>query len=343
MRVDCMVDLQFGSTGKGLFAGYIAKKNGYDTVVNANMPNAGHTFMDKDGKAIIFKVLPAASISPYVKNVLLGPGSVFDPIRLVHEIQELVEFAPKANWQLYIHPNATALRLDDLVDEKDLAEKIGSTGQGAGAAVIRKIRREGENPLREILKEYALETCITTHAQYQDILRASESTFLEGAQGYSLGLNGPFYPYCTSRDCTPAKFFADCAVPVQWLGTTYGVMRLHPIRVGGNSGPVYEDSIETTWDSIGVIEERTTVTNRIRRVFSPSILQAMDALKECQPDSIFMNFCNYNPDLAVEIIPQVNQLAKELVSPYSGVCYTGWGPKESDIRMVDPRGSDNAE
>ena len=43
-KVDVLVGLQFGSEGKGLIAGYLGNSGLYDTVVNCNMPNAGHTY-----------------------------------------------------------------------------------------------------------------------------------------------------------------------------------------------------------------------------------------------------------------------------------------------------------
>ncbi len=86
-NVDLIVDMQFGSTGKGLIAGYLAKKHKYDVVVNANMPNAGHTFIDSTGNVMIHKVLPSGIVSPKIKYVLIGPGSVFRWGRLYDEVQ----------------------------------------------------------------------------------------------------------------------------------------------------------------------------------------------------------------------------------------------------------------
>jgi hypothetical protein len=41
------------------------------------------------------------------------------------------------------------------------------------------------------------------------------------------------------------------------------VARVYPIRVAGNSGPLEN---ETTWAELGLPEEKTTVTHKIRRV-----------------------------------------------------------------------------
>lgn len=43
-RVNILLDGQFGSTGKGLFAEYISKHNRIDIAITNAGPNAGHTF-----------------------------------------------------------------------------------------------------------------------------------------------------------------------------------------------------------------------------------------------------------------------------------------------------------
>ena len=90
---------------------------------------------------------------------------------------------------------------------------------------------------------------------------------IEGTQGYGLGLHHPNYPQVTSSDCRAIDFMAmagvspwDTAVEdlQVWL-----VFRPYPIRVAGNSGPMLG---ETTWEQLGLAQERTTVTQKVRRV-----------------------------------------------------------------------------
>jgi adenylosuccinate synthase len=254
------------------------------------------------------------------------------------EINMYVEMFPHRNVRIFMHPNAVALVDDDIRAERDLTEKNGSTAQGAGAAVVRKIQRRSniQQTTFMMLESMGLEKILCSHDQYQWELRQCHNILLEGAQGYSLGLNQKFHPFCTSRDCTPAKFFADCAVPIQWLRSTFGVMRVHPIRVGGNSGPIYEDHNEIDWETLGVTPERTTVTNRVRRVFTPSFEQTREAVMECMPDWIFLNFCNYDPALATDMVPQINAIMEEYVAKGARVRWTGWGPHEKDIHEIEP-------
>jgi hypothetical protein len=45
--------------------------------------------------------------------------------------------------------------------------------------------------------------------------------------------------------------------------SVWAVARVYPIRVAGPSGPLVN---ETTWEALGLPEERTTVTKKVRRV-----------------------------------------------------------------------------
>jgi hypothetical protein len=74
-KIDMVVDMQYGSTGKGAIAGYLATHRDYDTVITANTPNSGHTFIDIDGNVMIHKVLPNSVVGENVFKVLIGPGA----------------------------------------------------------------------------------------------------------------------------------------------------------------------------------------------------------------------------------------------------------------------------
>ncbi len=45
-KIDMVLDFQYGSTGKGLIAGWLAKRGDYDTAICAFATNAGHTYID---------------------------------------------------------------------------------------------------------------------------------------------------------------------------------------------------------------------------------------------------------------------------------------------------------
>lgn len=333
-KVDLLVDLQFGSTGKGLLAGYLSAKNNYDVVISANMPNAGHTFIDADGNVMIHKVLPSGVNKGNLKWLLIGPGAVFSFDRLLFEMDQLKKFGYK--FELGIHEHAVVL--DDahkMSESKSNYVAIGSTQQGSAEAMMAKIRRDvKDNPTARARLGDA--PYVLSHAKYVDVLYMAHRVLAEGAQGYSLGINAGFWPYCTSRDCTPARFCADMIIPMPWVKDVFGVARTYPIRVGGTSGPGYRDQEEITWHSLGVKAERTTVTNRERRVFTFSRRQMWEAMLICQPTAIFLNFCNYmetKREQLGKIIDRTDADARELGC--GGVRYLGWGPTINDIQDLN--------
>ena len=334
-KVDMIVDLQYGSTGKGLIAGYLAMKNGYDTVINANMPNAGHTFIDGQGNTMIHKVLPNGIVSPDCKVVMIGPGSVFDPMRLKKEMEEAAEMGYD-HFQLVIHANAVVLR-EEHRDAESKMDNIGSTKQGSAAAMGHKLARDPDNnpTVAEnviMLQDLIGERFVVVGPQgWMELLLAADNILAEGAQGFSLGINEKFYPFCTSRDCTPARFMADMSIPLPMLRKVIGTARVHPIRVGGTSGPCYGDQKELTWDALGLPVERTTVTKKIRRVFGFSEQQIIDAIRATQPDEVFLNFCNYDQEYADEVFEKIDKNLDKWGVAGSIVRYFGYGPTVNDV------------
>lgn len=327
-KVDILVGLQYGSEGKGLIAGHLAHTGFYDTVVNVNMPNAGHTYINSQGKWV-FKVLPNGAVSPHIKRVMLGPDSVFSYDRLMEEIALC---PPGTFGKLIIHEGAALLQPEHAIHERHMVDSIGSTGQGSSVAMMEKIARSEHGTVGQVRPE-GFEDNIVTNAEWMEILHDdADRILLEGCQGYSLGLNAGFYPYCTSRDCTPGRLLAGAGIPHTWADKVIGAARIYPIRVGGNSGPCYPDQVELDWASIGVAPELTTVTQRVRRLFTFSRLQMIEAVQACQPNKVFLNFCNYDPEESNNVIRSINSILSASGPDQSRVHYTGWGPKDIDIR-----------
>jgi hypothetical protein len=77
-----------------------------------------------------------------------------------------------------------------------------------------------------------------------------------------------------------------------------GLGRLRAVVAVGSSGGVYPDQREMTWAEVSAVagapvEERTSMTNRVRRVFSFSDMQLRNATMVCAPAVISVNFANY--------------------------------------------------
>ncbi len=344
-KVTVVVDMQFGSCGKGLIAGYLAKREAPDTLVHAWMPNAGHTFIDSDGRKFVHCMLPNGIVSPKFQRVMIGPGAVVDIDRLAKEIEDAKDLVKGKD--LIIHENAVVMKPEYMQAESTTMTSIGSTKKGCGAAVAAKIRRDPakkitfgqirDHPkLRGIMDLHVVNT--GTWLKVLDFV--ARKVLLEGSQGFSLGINSGFYPYVTSRECSVAQILSDTLIPIQSVSKVVGVMRAYPIRVAnryneqgemvGWSGPGYPDQRETTFEDIGQPVEFTTVTKLPRRIFTFSRMQTEQAMFLLRPDEVFFNFANYmKPDELAETLMYVQMQAMK----YDGeIRYVGFGPSEKDVR-----------
>lgn len=361
MKVTAIVDLQFGSTGKGLLAGYLSTKRPFDMVVSANMPNAGHTYVEPDGFARVHKVLPSGIYSKEMKFIGIGPGAVFDVNRLIFEVVAIRERGITAH--ILIHAQAGVLKPEHRETEQNSLSHISSTMQGSMEALVEKMRRgPGANTADNLPDDIGAElermgVYVVANAEWMRVLSSCENVLVEGSQGYSLGISAGFYPYCTSRDCTVWRLLADCAVPVNPRNMeVIGSARMHPIRVGntpdGYSGGCYNDQIELLWEFVGVAPELTTVTKRERRVFSFSVEQIRQAVTANCVDSIFLNFCNYDPGLLPVLIQRIDEAtvlnseyAKTMNMPSymrmpSLVRFLGFGPAGHHVMDLHPEYTD---
>lgn len=345
-----VVDLQFGSTGKGLLAGYLGKKISPDTLITAWGPNSGHTYVDEFGEKFVNIMLPnAIQTSNRLRRVLIGPGSIINPEIMLDEVRR---YWPKlASCQLLIHPHAAVVTEEHRHLEAQYGFGIGSTMKGVGEAVIQKMRRRtGEgvfpNIAREALARTELADFVTTAEIYNRAVDDADVVLLEGAQGFSLGINSGFYPYCTSRECTTAQLISDCGLPFGGSSlNVYGVARTYPIRVAnrykdgvmvGTSGPGYDDQRELNWSDIGREPELTTVTKLPRRIFTFSEEQIAAAVRMNGVDCVFLNFCNYDwpPDTPADHEVNDAKLRDKIdaIEKYAPVRWLGWGPKVTDVK-----------
>lgn len=356
-----LVDGQFGSTGKGLLAGWLAEyavERGLNiTHVTTNAgPNSGHTaFFDhvwaftyaddprqitgstQKLEKVVTQQIPVASV--FLKKMgrpvttLLNAGAIIDEGILLDEFSQ---YGFNVH-DLLIHPNAAVIHPQDRFDDQNTLNAIAGTGKGIGPALQRKVSRLGASMARE---------------KYRPMLPAgqprrswdsfwdwkSDTVFVETAQGFSLGINSRFYPYTTSRECTVQQAIADARIPAQMVQGVVACFRSFPIRVGntaGSSGECYADQRELTWEDIGVEPEMTTVTKRVRRVFSWSRIQFKECIAVNRPDMLFLNFMNYLSEA------EQRQWLDTVVEDYTDVIgkaptriLGGYGPNSEDIRVI---------
>ena len=342
-KASVLVDGQFGSTGKGLLAAYLAEQpqNKVDIAVTNASANAGHwtKYEDKKKDFCCFH-MPTFGVVQTDCEIYLDAGAIIDPPKLFEELDVLgIDFN-----RVTIHPNAAIIGPLDKVQEQGAdsgATGIASTQKGVGSALAGKISRVPGHVAKDCPELARFIGTINLNKR----LRGGDRVSIEVPQGYSLSIHSQFYPHTTSRQCTVAQALADAQLSPRFLGKVAMSMRTYPIRVGhiydehgdiiGHSGPVYHDQIETNFADLGVPEEMTTVTGRVRRVFTWSWDQFSESVYENQPDLLFLNFVNYmkNDDLA-NIVNHIGPWYRRAMGKGNEpVMLYGHGPKVEDVTL----------
>lgn len=324
-KLNIIIDGQFGSTGKGLLASYVAMINHIDIGITNASANAGHTFYYHNKKYIL-KQLPTSAIVSDRCTIYLCAGAIINPSTLLKEIAQYnIDMG-----RIAIHPRCAIITNNDInieLSPGSPATKLASTQSGVGNALARKINRAAT-----LAKDIPELSNMIKELDIQYLLDSGCTALMEVPQGFDLSLSsGLSYPHCTSREITVSAAMADAQVHPSYLGKVIACLRTYPIRVGnitnlngvevGYSGPFYSDSREISWEEIGVEPEYTTVTGRVRRVATFSMLQYKRMLSVIRPDYIFLNFANY--------LSKKELL--ELLAKLPEVTHLGFGPTHSDI------------
>lgn len=338
---------QAGSEGKGKFVGYLAIKDKFDVAICSFYTNAGHTWVSDQGESFMVQQIPQAMVNPKTR-LLIGPGAGITMKTLVSEINRF-DVADR----LFIHPRAMIIRDVHKEEEGRRLGHISSTQKGCGAAQADKIMRGADVVLARDIPELAPFMC-QTEVHINDAIKRGEKIMIEGSQGFDLDINyGVEYPYTTSRQTHVAQVVADCGVPVQEVDDVIAVIRCHPIRVGnqfdadgkqvGWSGPM--GGRELTWDEVTEMSgspvpllERTTVTQKVRRIFEMDFDRLAYMCMINRPTQLALNFVNYidHRDFGVTDYNLLSQKTKDFIKKcedYTGVPVTliGTGPRDGEI------------
>jgi adenylosuccinate synthase len=246
-------------------------------------------------------------VSKRIPHLMIGPGSAITLTQLFKEIEEFDAMGFNVSKRLMIHPNAMIIEQQDVDYEFKETRYLGSTAKGCGRALARKAMRSKDVRLAKdvgVLREFIFDTTTLVN----DIIDSGGHVLIEGSQGFDLDLNhGIQYPYCTSRGTTPQQTLADCGISGSCVDTTIATLRSYPIRVGnivengeqvGYSGPF--GGRELTWAEIRArsgadvdLEERTTVTQRVRRIFEIDMERLRFMVQVTRPTSIALTFADY--------------------------------------------------
>ena len=320
-KITALIGGQYGSEGKGAIAAAMA--HDYDVHVRVGAPNAGHTFHWR-GNIFKMKNIPVGWCNTDA-TLVIGRGALVNPELIIEELKMITPFDSKIRSRLKIDAKAGVLAPKFKEQEGgihgEMHQRIGSTGEGVGPAREARISRDVSrfSLFGDVASKWDLEDLIfeDTPSLIQDQNEKGVSVLLEGAQGVGLSMiHGP-WPYATSTDCGTAQMCADIGIPVNMVTETIAVFRTYPIRVWGNSGPLKN---ELTWEQlsnrIGMkVEEKTTVTHKIRRVGEWDLdLAAMCRLLN-RPEKLAVTFIDYiDPEHAgTENYDELSQNAKDFI------------------------------
>jgi adenylosuccinate synthase len=328
-KFNVLVDSAWGSSAKGAASARLIDIHNVEHASVCNFPNAGHTVIDNgcangdpDVK-FVAKVLPAAAILCKTRfhdlTCWIGPNAGIEQAQFLKELKEV-----GTNPSVFIHERAVLVTDEHKTAEADGGSKstlhISSTMSGSGAAYTDKAMRL---PTTTLLRDVGFSSpsvkVVGASAFCYAVREAIRNNkFLhEVSQGWALSLNhGTHYPYCTFRDCTPQQAYNDFAITPDLIGDVYLNVRSKPIRVGNNfdasgqqvgySGDCLLDQQELTWDQVAKDaempadeaaklseNERTTVTKKVRRVFSESWSLLEKSAMFCGATKLILNFPQY--------------------------------------------------
>lgn len=225
LRVDIIVDLQYGDCGKGKVSHYLSNKHSYTHVLRYNGGcNAGHTIFHK-GKKFVTHHIPAGVFFG-VKSII-GSGCVLDPDQFFGEIQMLEAGGVRMKGKIFIAENTHIITKAHKAEDKVKGGKIGTTGRGNGPAYRDKYGRTGVRA-KDIpaLKPYLIDMYKEWYENKGDI-----RVLAEGAQGFGLDIDWGDYPFVTSSHCTAAGVLLN-GLPASAVRDVWGVAKIYETYVG---------------------------------------------------------------------------------------------------------------
>lgn len=278
--IHVVVGGQFGSEAKGHVAAQLHQRYKIHAAIRVGGPNAGHSAVDADGRVWALRTIPVAAVVDPDCQLVIASGSEIDIEVLESEIDMLERAGHNVIERLNIDGQATILEPEHIAQEQniELQQRLGSTAKGIGAARADRLMRKAPVAADRLDDRYLHPD---TAYEMQMLHQMGGNILIEGTQGFGLGLHAGYYPFCTSNDCAAIDFVSACHIQPHKQTDNWVVFRTYPIRVAGNSGPMFG---ETDWETLAaksggyIQQERTTVTKKVRRVGQWDHMLAMDAI-----------------------------------------------------------------
>lgn len=278
-RVQLIVGTQWGDEGKGKIVDLLGEEA--DIVARyQGGPNAGHTVQFGNEKFILHQI-PSGIFHPHTICVL-GNGVVINPVSFLEEINSLESKGISVCNRLWISASAHLIFpyhqvLDQMGEEEEGEQKIGTTGRGIGPAYADKIARTGirvgllldpkgweakilhavrvknqilaklygspgvdENHVIDSLRKFVrrLRGCIRDVSfSLETARREGKRILLEGAQGTLLDIDFGTYPFVTSSNTTVGGACTGLGLNPRVIDRVIGVLKSYTTRVGNGPFP----------------------------------------------------------------------------------------------------------
>ena len=234
VKLDIIVDLQYGDSGKGKVAHFLCTTRKYDRVIRYNGgANAGHTIFHK-GKKFVTHQVPVG-VFHGVRSII-GPGCVVDPEALLGEIRDLESAGVSTKELLFVARNAHVVTKKHK-EEDGSDKKIGTTRRGIGPAYRDKyarvgIRAEQINP--PLARKWGVKTLkpylVDMYEEFGNP-KKNLTVLAEGAQGFGLDIDWGDYPFVTSSHCTSAGALMN-GFPPRSVREVWGIAKAYETYVG---------------------------------------------------------------------------------------------------------------
>jgi adenylosuccinate synthase len=255
IKLDIIVDLQYGDSGKGKVAHFLCKKNKYTHVIRYNGGgNAGHTIYHNDVKFVTHQVPVGVFFG--IKSII-GSGCALDPETFFDEIKMLEKGGIRTKGKIFIAKNAHIVtRAHKEEDGKD--KKVGTTKRGIGPTYRDKYGRTGTRA-EEVaeLQPYLIDLYEEFHVNNKNAV-----VLAEGAQGFGLDIDWGDYPFVTSSHCTAAGALLN-GLPPQSIRNIWGVAKAYETYVGAKD---FEPKGEEIFEKIRELgQEFGATTGRARQ------------------------------------------------------------------------------
>lgn len=264
MPAKVIIGLQWGDEGKGKIS-YLLSRNADCVVRFQGGANAGHTVVLPDRK-LKFNMLPAGSAAG--AKPCIASGVVLDPAEVIEEVDLLrsigiepdLMISGAANVVLKLHK-----RLDGMIEELRGGKAVGTTKRGIGPTYSDKALRTGirvEDLLNEKNLREKIEILEKVHGMkireldelvkvgkiigkyvgdveiyLNDLLDSGAEAIFEGAQGTLLDIDHGTYPYVTSSNTIAGAACTGCGVGPTRIDEVIGVMKAYSTRVGAGVFP----------------------------------------------------------------------------------------------------------